>query len=526
MFTAHSVAVNVETEEKVTVERARELFGRFPGLRVVDDPDQARYPMPVTVEGQDDCVVGRIREDLSHERGLNFWVVGDQLRKGAATNAVQIAELLGGATPVGSSIDPGAPSARARPPAGLRRRRVPRLAGPARRADGPGPRRSRRCARSPAARSGSSGASRTDAGVHALGQVASVASPRPDPAGRPSMAALNATLPRDVRVLAARTAPEGFDARRTARLKRYGYLLDHGSRALPVPPRLRVARRPAARRRRDGARPREQLRGKHDFSAFCAAPGRARDPVCHVRAVRVVARSGRIGVLVSADAFLHHMVRNVVGTLVEVGLGRRPPRWVPDVLGEPRPPGRRPDGARRTASTWSACATPGPSFPAAATAGQRVVADGRPRRPGPSGMKALVSALARDRAAARRRVARRGAESPGRIASRSPCGLMLVGAVVAAVHHAEIVAHRVGEPFGTLVLALAVTAIESSLIVSVMLSGGESKAALTRDTMYATVMIIANGVVGACILLGALRHREQASGSRAPGQPWRPLPRS
>jgi aspartate-semialdehyde dehydrogenase len=99
VFTAHSVAVNAETSEKVTVERARELFGRFPGLRVLDDPDQARYPMPVTVEGQDDCVVGRIREDLSLERGLNFWVVGDQLRKGAATNAVQIAELLSGATP-------------------------------------------------------------------------------------------------------------------------------------------------------------------------------------------------------------------------------------------------------------------------------------------------------------------------------------------------------------------------------------------------------------------------------------------
>jgi aspartate-semialdehyde dehydrogenase len=99
VFTAHSVAVMAETEEKVTVERARALFGRFPGLRVVDDPDQARYPMPLTVEGQDDCVVGRIREDLSHERGLSFWVVGDQLRKGAATNAVQIAELIGGAAP-------------------------------------------------------------------------------------------------------------------------------------------------------------------------------------------------------------------------------------------------------------------------------------------------------------------------------------------------------------------------------------------------------------------------------------------
>ncbi len=94
VFTAHSVAVNVETEEKVTVARARELFDRFPGLRLWDDPAQSRYPMPIVVEGQDDCFVGRIREDLSSERGLNFWVVGDQLRKGAATNAVQIAELL------------------------------------------------------------------------------------------------------------------------------------------------------------------------------------------------------------------------------------------------------------------------------------------------------------------------------------------------------------------------------------------------------------------------------------------------
>jgi len=94
VFTCHSVAVNVETEDKVSVERARELFGRFPGLKVWDEPAEQRYPMPVDVEGQDDCWVGRIREDPSHPRALNFWVVGDQLRKGAATNAVQIAELL------------------------------------------------------------------------------------------------------------------------------------------------------------------------------------------------------------------------------------------------------------------------------------------------------------------------------------------------------------------------------------------------------------------------------------------------
>jgi aspartate-semialdehyde dehydrogenase len=94
VFTCHSVSVNAETEEKITAGRARELFARFPGLRVCDAPGEQRYPMPVTVEGQDDCVVGRVRDDLSHPRALNFWVVGDQLRKGAATNAVQIAELV------------------------------------------------------------------------------------------------------------------------------------------------------------------------------------------------------------------------------------------------------------------------------------------------------------------------------------------------------------------------------------------------------------------------------------------------
>jgi aspartate-semialdehyde dehydrogenase len=94
VFTSHSIAVNAETERTVTVEEARELFARFPGLRLWDEPAENRYPMPILVEGQDDCFVGRVREDLSHPSALNFWVVGDQLRKGAATNAVQIAELL------------------------------------------------------------------------------------------------------------------------------------------------------------------------------------------------------------------------------------------------------------------------------------------------------------------------------------------------------------------------------------------------------------------------------------------------
>jgi Ca2+:H+ antiporter len=86
----------------------------------------------------------------------------------------------------------------------------------------------------------------------------------------------------------------------------------------------------------------------------------------------------------------------------------------------------------------------------------------------------------------------------------------LIVAVLAAVHHAEVVAHRTGEPFGTLVLAVAVTVIEVSLILSLMASGGAEAASLPRDTIYAAVMIICNGVVGLCLLMGGLRHREQS----------------
>ncbi|CUB00289.1 calcium:proton antiporter [Thiomonas bhubaneswarensis] len=87
----------------------------------------------------------------------------------------------------------------------------------------------------------------------------------------------------------------------------------------------------------------------------------------------------------------------------------------------------------------------------------------------------------------------------------------LIGAVIAAVHHAEVVAHRVGEPFGTLVLALAVTIIEVALIVSMMMTAEPAKAAtLTRDTIYATVLIITGGVIGLSLLAGGLRHHVQA----------------
>lgn len=90
------------------------------------------------------------------------------------------------------------------------------------------------------------------------------------------------------------------------------------------------------------------------------------------------------------------------------------------------------------------------------------------------------------------------------------CAAALIGAVLVAVYHAEVVAHRLGEPLGTLVLALAVTAIEAALILSMMLAGGADMAVLPRDSIYAAVMIICTGVVGLCVLLGGLAHREQA----------------
>jgi Ca2+:H+ antiporter len=89
------------------------------------------------------------------------------------------------------------------------------------------------------------------------------------------------------------------------------------------------------------------------------------------------------------------------------------------------------------------------------------------------------------------------------------CGAALAGSIMMAVHHAEVVAHRVGEPLGTLVLAVAVTAIETALILSMMIAGGDGSAVLPRDAIYAAVMIICNGVVGLCLLLGGLTHREQ-----------------
>jgi aspartate-semialdehyde dehydrogenase len=94
VYRAHSVAVSAEFEKKISVEQAREVLAKAPGLELVDEPQKNRYPMPLNVAGKDNCEVGRVRRDCALENGLAFWVSGDQLLKGAALNAVQIAELL------------------------------------------------------------------------------------------------------------------------------------------------------------------------------------------------------------------------------------------------------------------------------------------------------------------------------------------------------------------------------------------------------------------------------------------------
>lgn len=174
------------------------------------------------------------------------------------------------------------------------------------------------------------GASRTDAGVHALRQVASLSiSSAVAPAALHR--ALNALLPPSVRVLDVREAPAGFDARRWARGKRYAYLMDRGQQADPF--RRRHAWHTPFPLDVDAmAAGLALVRGKHDFSAFCAAAGRDRTPTCTITSARVVARHERLAICLSADSFLHHMVRNIVGSLVEVGRGARPPGWIGEVV--------------------------------------------------------------------------------------------------------------------------------------------------------------------------------------------------
>lgn len=94
VFYSHSESVNVETERPLSAREVKNLLSNYPGLRVVDGPEKNEYPLAVDAEGRDDVFVGRLRDDLSKENAINFWVVADNLRKGAALNAVQIAELL------------------------------------------------------------------------------------------------------------------------------------------------------------------------------------------------------------------------------------------------------------------------------------------------------------------------------------------------------------------------------------------------------------------------------------------------
>ncbi|MGZ6028048.1 MAG: tRNA pseudouridine(38-40) synthase TruA [Myxococcaceae bacterium] len=173
-------------------------------------------------------------------------------------------------------------------------------------------------------------AGRTDAGVHALGQVVAFDSSRPLPA-KAYVRGLSALLPEDVAVVAAEEVPDGFDPRRWANGKRYRYLISRRASRAPllrrthweVFARLDVQSMVAAA---------PVLLGTHDFSSFRAANCEAPHPRRTLRTLSLHEEGEVLRIEVEGTAFLKHMVRNIVGSLVEVGRGKRPPRWVGEVL--------------------------------------------------------------------------------------------------------------------------------------------------------------------------------------------------
>jgi aspartate-semialdehyde dehydrogenase len=94
VFYGHSEAVHIETKKKISAVEARALLDKAPGVKVIDQRESGGYPTAIEAAGQDATLVGRIREDISHPKGLNMWVVSDNVRKGAALNSIQIAEIL------------------------------------------------------------------------------------------------------------------------------------------------------------------------------------------------------------------------------------------------------------------------------------------------------------------------------------------------------------------------------------------------------------------------------------------------
>jgi tRNA pseudouridine38-40 synthase len=170
------------------------------------------------------------------------------------------------------------------------------------------------------------GAGRTDAGVHALGQVASFSS-EADVAAH--LRSINAVLPDDVIVREARPAPEGFHARRDAVRRHYRYRLHPGPVAVDRRTCLVVRRWPDVEAMREGAR---HLPGKRDFASFASSPEPDESTDCFLERVDIIERDPFLNVEVTANRFLRKMVRTLVGTLLEVGRGSRPPEWIREVV--------------------------------------------------------------------------------------------------------------------------------------------------------------------------------------------------
>ena len=321
----HSESILVETEQKLTAGEARELFKAADGIVVVDDLVNHAYPMPVSCDGQDPVFVGRIREDLSHPHGIAFWCVSDNLRKGAATNAVQIAEYLVktqklGAMPTfkltvaydgtdyaGWQIQHNGNTIQAE-----LERAVRKLAADSTRVVGSG---------------------RTDAGVHAKAQVASVTIGR-DFSPRELQRALNGNLPSDIRVEDVQRVSDRFHALRDAVAKRYRYVIQTG----PVQDVFNRRFSWFIRGQLDGDAMVEaaaMLVGEHDFSCFEASGSPRANSVRRIHDLVVLRpdhASHLLWIEIEANGFLYNMVRNIVGTLVEVGQQKRDPASLATLL--------------------------------------------------------------------------------------------------------------------------------------------------------------------------------------------------
>ncbi len=323
---SHSESILIETERPISASDARRILSSAPGVTVVDDPLTLSYPLAASAAGQDDVFVGRIREDLHRANTLLFWCVSDNLRKaqrptpcrsprsgsrwsqtrgdrGTMRN-IKLTLSYDGTDFHGWQRQPGLRTIQ-----GVLEEAIVQLTGTA-------------------AATNASG--RTDAGVHAAGQVVHFFTPARH-STETILRALNAHLPRDIRILNAEDRPQAFHSTLDAKSKRYRYTIDNSA----IPDVFFLRYRWHVHTRLDDramARAGACLLGRHDFRSFETEWPNRTSSVRTIYALSVERSGSAVTIEVEADGFLYNMVRSIAGTLVFVGSGKRAEAWVAEVL--------------------------------------------------------------------------------------------------------------------------------------------------------------------------------------------------